>query len=210
MFFSVICLLIISCKKEAEIFKKNKNSEIKDTLRESSQILSFKYFDTILNSDIGKGVLKYNKHTKFKQSDIVNRYIIMYTSISKENIQWKNTDDFEKIDNSAQGAFLDTVGDGTFYFDYKFNEAGKQNLKMFFVDLIDYKDTISNKVRSVYYFSNASVPVMVIDSNSVLGIKNRKLYYETSRTIYVKRKDSLRLAKKQQRKKDSIQRILNN
>ncbi|MCF6348220.1 MAG: hypothetical protein L3J20_07965 [Flavobacteriaceae bacterium] len=211
LIFSTMSLLVCSCKKKSEILNKNKNYEIKDKLKENNQILSLKYFDTILNSDTGKGVIKYDIRANVEQFNIVERYIIMYTLIGNEKIPLENTDDYEKLDKEAQGAFLDTIGDGTFYFDYKFAKAGKQYLTIAFVDLINFKDSINNDISPVYHFSKFSIPVLVVDSSSVLGIKDNKHYYIYKKEIkWVKRKDSLKLVIENQRKVDSMKRVLNN
>jgi len=211
--FFILFLVTISCDKIHKSDSSKKNKIPQKVTGDSSDIqysdMHTKYHDTVFKDAYGFGDVDYDKTIKgIDSANILERYIILYTSIDK------NSKTFEEIEKTKQDAFLDTskTKNGKFYFEYKFDKVGDNMLKLAFEDLTVYlSDSIKGDTLTLVKYPVTELPVFVIDSSTFSGYdKNGRPYYIFEKTIYVKRKDTTQLAKEQQRKIDSMKRILNN
>ncbi|MCF6349292.1 MAG: hypothetical protein L3J20_13525 [Flavobacteriaceae bacterium] len=151
------------------------------------------------------GEIKYiDKIDTINESEIGERYIMMYLSID----DYANT--FEEIEKTKQGIFIDTIGNGTYRFKVKFNEHGNKEIKLAIEDLAFIKNySNSNEVLILKRYSFLNIPVKVLDSSSILGVKQDTIYFIAEKEIMVKRKDSAKFIKESQRKLDSMKKVLN-
>jgi hypothetical protein len=135
IFYLAFLVILISCnlnlKKEAHSEVNKGTSQIKS----ESLITFFKFKDTsIVNEDI-LGELKYNLELdSLKSSDIAKRYTFLYITTQREAL------DLEAIKNANHNIFIDTVGNGTFYFNAKFSDSGNNLLNGVIEDLIFLKE----------------------------------------------------------------------
>jgi hypothetical protein len=131
----------------------------KDTLqfRNKSPITFFKFQDTIiLNHDVS-GEIKYNyEFDGLKLSDIDKRYTFLYITTQKEAL------DLETIKNTSHNIFIDTIGNGIFYFNAKFTNLGNNLLNGAIEDIIYLKGiTKEGKVEIIKKKINLSKEVFI-------------------------------------------------
>ncbi len=201
-----ILMTFFSCNdKDLSKNKKDKKSFDKDSI---TTILGYKYSDTIINNTLGEGIIKYNlKYNIGVPSNTFERRIHLYLSTNLD----KKASTFKEIEENIQGVFFDTISNENFNFNFDYKNSGKRILNLAFEDIIFFRDSLKSKdtVIKVKY-TILSLPVFVVDSTSILGVKNKNIYFEQEGVFKIKRKDSLRRVLEDQRKIDSMKRVLNN
>ncbi|MCF6347010.1 MAG: hypothetical protein L3J20_01760 [Flavobacteriaceae bacterium] len=156
-YFLVFLIILISCNTKP---KEDISGEVlKDTsqFKSESQITFFEFQDTVtINQDI-LGEIKYNLGLDdLKLSDIDKRYTFFYVTTQKEAL------DLESIKNTSHNIFIDTVGNGTFYFNAKFTNYGNNLLNGVIEDIIYLKGiTNEGKVKIIKKKTNISKDVFV-------------------------------------------------
>ncbi len=206
VYIIILIILTFSCRKE----KRKKITETRINKKkivniDSSRISIIKSPKYLLINKYSYGEIKYiDKIDTINESEIGERYIMMYLSID----DYANT--FEEIEKTKQGIFIDTIGNGTYRFKVKFNEHGNKEIKLAIEDLAFIKNySNSNEVLILKRYSFLNIPVKVLDSSSILGVKQDTIYFIAEKEIMVKRKDSAKFIKESQRKLDSMKKVLN-
>jgi len=201
-----ITMTFFSCN-EKDLPIKNKN--IKKIFNKDSitTIIGYKYSDTISNNITGEGIIKYNLKYAGIPSNIFERRIHLYLSTHLD----KNTATFKEIEENVQGVFFDTIGNGVFNFRFNFKKPGERILNLAFEDIIFYGNHLNSKdtILKVKY-SILALPLFVVDSTLIIGTKDKNIYFEQDDIFKIKRKDSAKLIRENQRKIDSMKRVLNN
>ncbi len=150
-------IILTSCNTKP---KKDVSDEVlKDAsqFKSESQITFFEFQDTvIINQDIS-GEIKYNlEFDGFKLSDIDKRYTFFYVTTQKEALG------LESIKSTNHNIFIDTVGNGTFYFNAKFTNSGNNLLNGVIEDIIYLRGlTKEGKVKIINKKTNISKDVFV-------------------------------------------------
>lgn len=209
--FTIILLVVISCKK-TDNSKVDKMHSDKDSIQKNileTEPINLKYSDSVFIGTYEYGVINYNKKIKdIKKSNILERYVLLYVSVDE------NAKTFEDIKKTKQNEFIDTIGNGVFYFKYKFNKIGKNNLKLVFDDFVNYLKDDSIKrddtITMIRHSTPISLPVYVLDSSSIIGYKGDTAYFVGMKKFSSKRKDSARILREAQQKIDSMKKVLNN
>lgn len=207
--FTIILLVVISCKKTNNL-KADKMYSDKDSIRKNTletEPINLKYSDSVFIGAYGYGMINYNKKIKdIKKSNILERYVLLYVSVDE------NAKTFEDIEETKQNEFIDTIGNGVFYFKYRFNKIGKNNLKLVFDDFVNYVKDDSIKrdtITMIRYSTPISLPVYVLDSSSIIGYKEDTVFFVGKKKFSSKRKDSARILREAQKEIDSMKRVLN-
>ncbi len=156
LYYFVVFLILTSCKTEP-------NKDVYDeVLKEASQfdsdslITFFEFRDTVAINQNISGEIKYNLGLDVKLTNIDKRYTFFYVTTEKEAL------DIESIKSTNHNIFIDTVGNGTFYFNTKFTNFGNNLLNGVFEDIIYLKGiTKDGKVKIVKKYTNISKDVFV-------------------------------------------------
>jgi len=206
-FLIVLFLLGVSCREA----KKNKEDEFDGNIISEDSITA--------KSDFIKIELKDSSSIKNKYSYGHLFYKIPYDTLNQNEIEERLTVfvvsgsdkgyDFESILNNADDVLVDSTSTSNivFPFKYKFSKIGENELKIAIKDIIYLKGRDSIFKETLESNSVYKVPVSVFE---LIGHKGDTIYYVGKRTIKIKRKDSTRIAKENQREIDSMKNILNN
>ncbi len=148
-----IILLIIFCScvhKEDKILTGN-------AIGESNSLQVFKFPDTVLKNQNTSGEIKYDLELDTLNSLRVNkRYTFLYVTTEKGVFS------LEDIKKGNHDSFVDTVGDGTFYFNTKFTNLGQNILSGVIQDVIFTNEfTEGGKVKVIKKNTNISKEVFV-------------------------------------------------
>ncbi len=157
LYYILLLVILTSCniKSKKDIY----NVVYKDTsqFRDKSLITFFKFQDTVILNQVVLGEIKYNYELDgLKLSDIDKRYTFLYITTQKEAL------DLEAIKNTSHTIFIDTIGNGTFYFNAKFTNFGNNLLNGVIEDIIYLKGiTKEGKVKIIKKKINLSKDVFV-------------------------------------------------
>jgi len=204
----IFLISIWSCNNisNKENTSSEKNIQDETDIRKTIK-LNLKYSDTVFKKTYGYGEINHgNEISGIKISDIIEYYTILYVSINEE------AKTFEDVKKTKQNDFIDTIGNGVFYYKYKFESIGKKELKLAFESLVVYvKDSINmDTISYVQESTPITLPVFVLDSSLIIGYKGDVVYFKGMKKYKFKRKDSARILKEAQQKIDSMKRVLNN
>ncbi|GEM_PF-3464552 len=204
---TLVCFGLTICCNKKKTQSVQQTNRSKDTSK--SKIMDIKFNDTVFQNIQFNGAIKYDmKLDSLKKSDISYRGVIFFASI------FENSQTFEQIGKTAFAAdVIDSVivdGVHIFNFSGKFKNSGIDTVRIAVEDVIIPKgDTTKETINISKGYSFLSLPVTVIDSNLVAGYKGDTIYFVGERMVKVKRKDSAKYAKENQREIDSMKRVLN-
>lgn len=214
--FLCCCFIILtsSCKKRSSIPSKKSNMfEFVDLSNskykiDEPKILDFQFDDSLIFKNkfvTGKLVYDMSLDT-LSLDDISNRYIVFLATTKKDSLETP-----ESIAKGAQYKHGDSINSGIFKFRVKFSSVIDPVLTIAIVDFKFLRENEGDEEQQLIKKSLIiSLPVFVIDSTSVLGYKGDTVYFTKDEKTTLKRKDSLGIAKEQQRKIDSMKKVLNN
>ncbi len=159
--YILFLLLVISCnnKKVKENLSQKVSKNFSEKENEESLITYFDFKDTLYLDENASGVIKYNLNLdSLSESDIEKRYTFLYISTDKEALN------LEAIKNLKHDIFIDTVGNGTFYFEAEFTKVGNNLLNGVIEDLVFLKElTREGKVKIISNKTSISKNVFVVD-----------------------------------------------
>ncbi len=158
--YLILLIFFISCNKKLE---KESNTEVfKNSLKANgeSSVDFFKFNDTVIINKNTLGEIRYNlKLDNLKPSDVDNRFVLLYVTTQDDEPLG-----LESIKKSKHKIFLDTIGNGTFYFEAKFTKTGNNLLNCVVEDVLFLKKlTKEGKVKMISNKTSISKAVFVVD-----------------------------------------------
>ncbi len=200
-FLIVLLLLGVSCKEA----KKNKEVGFKENDITKSDFIKIILKDSIaIKNKYSYGHLFYKKtYDTLNQNEIEGRFTVFVVTGNDKGY------DFESILNNADDVLVDSTSTSNivFPFKYKFSKIGENELKIAIKDIIYLKGRDSIFKETLESNSVHKVPVSVFE---LIAHRGDTVYYIGKRNIKLKRKDLVKYAKENQRKIDSMKRVLNN
>ena len=203
-------LLIYSCKESSSSPKESNEIEFiklhpyMEGINEP-KILDIQFDDLIIyKNKYTSGKIIYDiRLDSLESSEINNRYIMFYATTEKRSLPT-----LESIKKNASFGHMDTIINGIFNFKLKFSSDKNSLLRVAIVDKIFLEgDGTSKKMEVLQNTILLELPIFVLDSTNVVGIKEDTIYFTGEKTIKIKRKDSARFAKENQRRIDSIKKF---